>query len=348
VPYRALTVTKPHSRASTQFGELTDAPAELWGAKSGYATGNIDVNRIATWLGACLGQPILNAVRDEYAAATDGLRLVITAGDDLRVDMMKIPWEIVESFNSTLALPYGERLSVVRVLRSNETDPSTPAGEKLRIVVLWANPRQDIQDLENHLAELIKIGRDYENEISLLEPLEFRDPQQVVDALADQHPHVVYHIGHAEQRAGQKVHLLIGAVGKAKEFDVEEFRALLQTIGPPRVLLLNSCAAMVGYELNPYLGAALSCAEQIDGVITMQTVVPQRAATRFAKAFLRNLANGKGMAESVKKGRNAIASGEEFRLNEPLTFKKQTRTDRLPWISTGANSDYYSKKYGNT
>jgi len=322
IPYSALAVAKPDSRTATQAGKLTDAPAALWGPTSGYATGNLDIKGIASWLGACLGEPILNAIRDEYAASTsDRLRLVITATDELQVDMMKTPWEIIESFNSTLALPYGERLSVVRVLQSDESDPPTPAGDRLRIAVLWANPRQDIKDLNNHLAELTKIGSDYENEISLLEPVEFRDPAQVIAAVRGQYPQVVYHIGHAEQRAGQKVHLLIGAAGQPQEYDVEKFRALLQTIGPPRVLLLNSCAAMVGYELNPYLGAALSCAEQIDGVIAMQTVVPQRAAMQFAKAFLRSLANGNGMADSVKRGRIAIASGEEFRVNGPPTFK---------------------------
>lgn len=321
--FSALAVAKPDTRTATQVGKLTDAPAALWGPRSGYASGNVDVKGVASWLGDCLGEPILNAIREEYDTSTpDRLRLVITATDELQIDMMKTPWEIIESFNSTLALPYGERLSVVRVLQTDKSDPpDSTAGDRLRIAVLWANPRQDIIDLNNHLADLTKIGSDYENEISLLGPVEFRDPQQVIAALRGQHPQVVYHIGHAEQRAGRKVHLLIGAAGQPQEYDVEKFRGLLQMIGPPRVLLLNSCAAMLGYELNPYLGAALSCAEDIDGVIAMQTVVPQRAATQFAKAFLRHLANGNGLADSVKRGRIEIAKGEKLRVNGPLTFK---------------------------
>jgi hypothetical protein len=175
-------------------------------------------------------------------------------------------------------------------------------GETIKIAVTWANPHNDIPGLQQHLKNLQSIAASNPQELAIIGPLEFVSVESTKGVLAEEHPHVFYHIGHAFQRGEEKVKLLIGANSAPTECDVEQFRALLQVIGPPRLLLLNACAAAIGYSLNPYLGAALSCASEIDAVIAMQTMVPAAAAMQFANGLFRSLAKGKGLAESVKRG----------------------------------------------
>ena len=307
-----IAIAAPQELTKTKEGVLEKAPEGAWSMLSNYSSGDVDVRQIKEWLGRSLGGDILEAIGKLYPASPqddkERLRVVLMSEKDFRADMMSTPWEVLESFNTPRgSLPYSERLSVVRVLAPQAAQPEpVPASNRIEVAVLWANPYSDIKTLGQHLEKLKKFFEDRKLELSLAGPFEFKSPDYVQSMLNDVHPHVVYYIGHALQRANQKVFLPIGEAGSEVELDVEAFRLLLQKIGPPRLLLLNACAGTIGRDLNPYLGAALGCAQDIDAVISMQTEMPVEAAIVFADGFFRKLASGGGTAESVKWGRHSI------------------------------------------
>lgn len=275
---RAITIADPPNRRKTPSGTLTDPPEELWGSASGYASGDINVAELGDWLSGCLGQPILNVVRDLYpVTGSDDMRIMVSAAPDLQLDLMKTPWELIESCDSAQGLPLVEHCAVVRVLTDNRPPQPAPAGDRLRIAVLWANPRGDIPNLSDHLSEL--------------------------GEFLDNHPSIFAKIAVVEFTDSQKV---LGPKGSPSKLDVEAFTGLLQQLGPPRLLLLNACAAAVGYQLNPYLGAALRLVREIEAVVAMQTMVPVYAALPFAREFLRGVGEGCGLASSLKRGRRKI------------------------------------------
>jgi hypothetical protein len=321
---RTIAIVAPAAYVQTTPGKLTDPPKNLWGATSGYASGDINVKQLGDWLSNCIGQPILDVVRQLYPATNrDHMNVLVTAEDQLRSDLMRNPWELMESLDSSQGLPLAEHLTVTRILNSKISNPTTPVGERLKIALLWANPRKDIPGLQEHLAQLKQFVSEHSSDFSMVGPFEFTGLDEILKNVADERVHIVYHIGHAIQPPDQTVQLLVGTEDNPFTVDVDQFRALLQQIGPPRLLLLSACAAAVGYQLNPYLGAALRMVQQIEAVIAMQTMVPVRAAIQFAGEFFRGLAAGDGLGSSVKRGRIQI-----LRLERPV----RGRQSFIPYI----------------
>jgi hypothetical protein len=316
-------------------GKPTTAASTFRDPPSGYNSLYTAVDPLVRWVEMCLSPAIMALVDDMYPAEPgDRLRVIITASKRLQATMMAAPWEVLPLAHVSRALPYYERLNVVRVL-STRVPPAqpTPAGETLRVAVTWANPGRDIPGLAKHLDEVRNLARDHSRELEIIGPVEFTSVEAVLDQLANRHPHVCYHIGHAEQSAGEKVRLLIGAPAAPADCDVEKFRELLQQIGPPRLLLLSACDAAVGVSANAYMGAALSCASQIDAVIAMQSEVPVFAATALAITLFTSLANGAGLAEALKRGRVAIQRQER------LTAKDLSFTSFIPILVQRTRQD---------
>lgn len=308
----AIAVAAPPGLIKTKAGKLGAAPEGAWSVAGGYSSGDVDLARVSGWLTESLGEDILKAITKLYSDVRDDdkgrLRVVLTAEEEFRQQLMLTPWEALEWFDSRDGrLPHMEHLSVVRILHPEEAaEPSFAAPDKIDVAVIWANPFNDIDALPGHLAELEKFFREREHEFSFAEPVEFESPEHVISKLGDVRPQIVYYIGHALQRPGQKVYLPIGKAGSDTKYDVEAFRHLLHKIGPPRLLVFNACAGTVGRELNTHLGAALSCAERIGAVVSMQTEVAVEAAAAFTRGFFRSLAGGAGLAESVSKGRAEV------------------------------------------
>lgn len=330
----SIVIESPAEHSKTEAGLLGDPPEDVWSVKSNYSKGVVEVEPLSRWLRECVGERISEVIRQSYPSPPDFFRLMVTADEGVRPQWMKTPWEALEWPDRWML--FCERLGAVRVLDASQ-DGSEPlrTGYSLNVAVLWANPRGDITDLNEHLDKLTGIIKAYPTELSLIGPVEFSSVSDVRDALADKRPHIVYHIGHAAQKKGQEVKLLIGPLNKGRDCSVEEFRGLLNEVGPPRLLLLNSCAAAVGEQLNPYLGAALRFASEIEAVITMQTEVTVGAATRFAEGLFRALFSGKGTAEAVKRGRESIARGingdetqQRFAPFIPVLLQR-TRQDKL-------------------
>jgi tetratricopeptide (TPR) repeat protein len=311
---RRLSVEEPKT-PKTSPGTFHDPP-------SGYSLGDVDVESLVRWAEQCVSDSILALVADMYPSEQEcWLRVLVTASEKLLPTMMTAPWEVLELAHVNQVLPYYERLNVVRVV-SSRVPPAqpTPAGTALRVAVTWANPKNDIPGLAEHIDDLLNLARDHPRELEIIGPLEFTSVESVLDHFANAHPHICYHIGHANQSPGEKVSLLIGSSAAPAECDVDKFRELLQEIGPPRLLLLSACAAAVGFSPNAYLGAALSCASQIDAVIAMQAPVPVFAAITLASTLFTSLANEVGLAESLKRARSAIQRQERLVAGRGLSF----------------------------
>jgi len=306
-----ISVTEPVAEVKTPAGAWESPPTTLWGPQS--TQGRVDVEALAAWIETKVGAPILSVVNRLYPTEPeDYLRVIITCPEKLRATMMAIPWELFELAGITQRQPIFERFSLVRVLSTEASlPPPTIVGDTIRIAVTWANPDLDIPELDQHLENIKKLGSDFSRELTVLSPVEFASLESVREALIDQHPNAFYHIGHADPSQG-KAALRIGTRGARSECDADQFGSLLQVIGPPRLVLLNSCATTVGYSMNSYLGAALSLASQIQAVITMQTMVPASSAMHFATTLFRSLASGKGLADSLKRGRISIQRNERL------------------------------------
>jgi tetratricopeptide (TPR) repeat protein len=330
-----ISVEEP-SEPTTSPSRFYDPPDDY--PPTDYDQEDVNVDALVSWIASCISESIWDVIARMYPLESDDiLRVIITASDRLQAKMMVAPWEFLELAGIKQKPPYYERLSLIRVLSTREPPAEpTPVGETIRVAVTWANPRGDIPELKEHLEDVRAIARDHPRELNLIGPIEFTTVQSVLQSLAGKHPHVCYHIGHAVQPAGEKVKLLIGTTASPTECDVEQYRELLQQIGPPRVLLLSACAAAVGYSPNAYLGAALSCASQIDAAITMQAPVPASAAMRFATSLFTSLASGVGLAECLKRGRIAIQRHERVTPGLDPSFTntipvlvQRTRQDRI-------------------
>lgn len=224
---RRVNVEEP-TTPKTSPGTFRDPP-------SGYNSLDAEVEPLVRWAKQCISKSILTLMAEMYPAEQDDwLRVIVTASKNLQATMMAAPWEVLELAHINQAVPSYERVSVVRVLFT-EIPPAqpTPAGETLRVAVTWANPRKDIPGLDEHLDDVRNLARDHPRELDIIGPIEFTSVESVLDQLADRHPHVCYHIGHAEQSAGQKVRLVIGSSAAPADCDVEIFRELLHRIGPP-------------------------------------------------------------------------------------------------------------------
>ena len=336
-----IVVAAPKNLAKTKPGSLLEPPQAVWSAEAGYSSGDLDLVQLGKWLRESLGVEILNAIATLYpirAEVGDRLRVFLTAENDVLQQMMNTPWEVLESFGSASGLSYGERLSVLRVLSVLKPEEKMPepvsAGERIKIAILWANPFNDIDGLKEHREQIQKIIEDRQLELNLIDMVEFESVASVRTKLADKSPHVVYYIGHAVQNQDEQVAFAVGKAGSESYCSIAEFRRLLEEIGPPQLLLLNACSTTVGHTLNPYLGAALRCAQLVSAVITMQTDMPVAAAHGFASGFFRALAAGQGVAESLKWGRREIFEVQKSVQLPPFSpyipvLLQQTQQDQL-------------------
>jgi|GEM_PF-3825939 len=310
---KTLRFVEPSDLVRVRKGILTEPPDGLWSVESGYAQGESNPQLLSKWLKECCGKPLLSALRAAYPA--EGLlRVLMTAEADLEPELMMMPWEILELPGEDWGTT--ERLTVVRCFQS-EVDVQYPAGtaDQLKIAILWADPDRNIPERMKHLNWIKEFFDNRPIEFKVIGPEEFTDHETIREKLSLVHPDIVYHIGHAEPLPTGLVALRIGPQGRPFPERAVDFIRLLQEIGPPRLLFLNSCSTTLGWEMNPYLGIALACGRSIDAVLAMQTEVPTSAAMAFAREFFPRLASGIGLSAALKHSRNALQ-----RLSLPTSF----------------------------
>jgi hypothetical protein len=301
---RRVVIRKPDNLVGTRPGPFPDPPTEWTRGERLDA----DATALADWAQRAAGEAIVAAI-NRAALSEDTLSRVLLSSDDgLREASLAAPWEFLE--HSPIRFEAADRLAVVRLLEvdSPPAEPTTIAA-KLRVLVLWANPDGDIEEMPAHLEALRALAQAADEKIEV-KALEFTGVADVRKVCIGFHPHVVYYIGHGYQPADRRVRLRIGPRSRPDGLDIGQFANLIEEIGLARLIILNACDVYAGADLNPYLGAALQCVPRFESAIGMQTKVPIRAATRFAEELLDLLSDNIGLARAVKKARAAMVQSD--------------------------------------
>ncbi len=320
-----IEIHDPEELRKTPSGKMIPPPEE-W-RKGNRLIANIDV--VNNWVRAIVGNDILRSI-NRYALAADNLtRVLISCNKKRRDEVLPVPWELLE--NTPVALR-SARLVVVRLL-----DPDVPTGEvesvtKLRLLVLYADPTENIAQMKSHIEGLRNFASENEETLQM-KFLCFEDAFHVLNRCVGFDPHVVYFIGHGSQTGVDQVHLQIGAPGKADHINLSDFADLLQRIGSPRLVILNACEGFAGGSLDPYLGAALRLSPRFDYIVAMQMVEPIPSATRFAATFLAAVGGQEGLAIAMAKARSAMAitADPDFQMTPYIPVLMQRILQDLPY-----------------
>lgn len=301
---RRVVIRKPDNLVGTRPGPFPDPPT-VWTRGERL---DADATALADWAHQAAGEAIVAAI-NRAALSEDTLsRILLSSDDALSEASLAAPWEFLE--HSPIKFEAADRLSVVRLLEmdSPPADP-TPIASKLRVLVLWADPDGDIEEMPAHLGALRALAQAADEKIDA-RIQEFIAVADVRKACIGFHPHVVYYIGHGYQPADRRVRLRIGPRSHPDGIDIGQFANLIEEIGLARLIIVNACDTYAGTDLNPYLGAALQCVPRFESAIGMQTKVPIRAATRLAEELLDLLSENVGLARALKKARAAMVQSD--------------------------------------
>lgn len=327
---RRVLIFEPKELRRTRAGKFADPPA-AWSSPDRLMA-NVDV--LDAWAQSAVGAEISRAI-NQYALQGSGLlRVFISSDKALRVQTLAAPWELLEHTPSAFR---NAQLSVVRLFEAGARAPSVDAVRRIRLLVLYANPRSDIQELAEHIAGLKNFAKENDEKLEA-RFIYFKDAGQVLAECTGFDPHVIYFIGHGEQSGTLPVQLQIGAAALPGAVDLSRFADLVRQLGSPRVLILNACDTFTGATLDPYLGAALRLVPQFDFVVAMQMKEPVRAATDFAAKLLTKIASGVGLAQAMSDARSAMAARAEraFQVTPYIPVLAQRTREDVPF-SVDAN-----------
>jgi hypothetical protein len=300
---RRVLICEPEELRGTPGGEFKEPPSE-WRSPDRLGA-SVDV--LDVWARKAVGVDILRAI-NQYALQSPGLlRVLISSDEALRSDTLAAPWELLEHTPSAYR---SAQLSVVRLFEADAPASPSDSVTRIRLLILYANPRSDIEQLDTHIAALKNFAEE-NNEKLEAKFIYFRGAAQVRSECLGFDPHVTYFIGHGEQSGAAPVQLQIGSPELPSTIDLARFADLVRQLGSPRVLILNACDTFIGPTLDPYLGAALRLAPQFDFVVAMQMKEPIKAATDFAAMLLAKIASGAGFAQTMIAARTAMAAQAE-------------------------------------
>lgn len=304
---KRIALNEPPALQGTKPGKYVRPSANTWSPTQLTAPWTVAEPRIRLWVEACMGANLLHAIRGiSLPDPAVECRVLTTSDPACRRELFATPWEILESAHGPIAAPLTDRMYVLRVLDPAAQDAPLVVTERLRIVVTWASPKNDIPDLPAHLDQWRDLCANRSDVFQLCSVLELTDINTAINELGNCRPHLWYHIGHGVQNPGTRAQLLIGSNGHPGNCSVAQFQTLVHQVGPPRVLFLNACALLVGMQPEFLLGATDLCDSQIETLITMMTVVPVKVAYVFAEEFIRRLAAGDSLVSAVKQARFAI------------------------------------------
>jgi hypothetical protein len=294
----AIGLLEPEMLDPPSAGVLLDPPS-AWTSKPRLFG---DMNELSGWVRGSVGRRLADEIASVATAADEPSRLLLYSAPRILMEAHGVPWELLEKWGPEYAI---DALSVIRIFEreANERPPSA-IGERLRILVTWADPRDDIVGLQAHLSALEDFRKQNDFRVAMRQ-VELTG-EHVLDKLGFE-ADVVYHISHGAQRAaGQPVVLQAGPRGKPFDLPIATFATMLRHVGEPRLVVLNACESFTGSDWNIYMGAAPQLVPAVDAIVSMQTQVPVLAAIRFANQLFRSLADGRGLAASVRFARTAM------------------------------------------
>lgn len=214
-----------------------------------------------------------------------GLRIRVRIGDD-SPELSQIPWEYCrDDQNSFLAL--NKKTPLVRYLPSERPSEPPIMPRPVRILLAMASPQgktevdvvAEEQWIRAALKSLIDSGH------AVLEVLPHATRGMLRQRVTTFDPHILYFLGHGEQRENGGVLILEDAVVDADALDV-----LLQNRSV-RLVVLTACESSVDGEQDTSSGEAIMgiaprlVSVGIPAVVGMQFKVPYRTAVAFTREF---------------------------------------------------------------
>jgi hypothetical protein len=327
---RRVLIREPAELCDTHPGEF-EAPPSAWSSPNRLLA-SVDV--LDGWARKAAGAEVVRAINQYGLQGSGLLRVLISSDKALRIDTLAAPWELLEHTPTAFR---SAQLSVVRLFEAHAPASAADAVTRIRLLILYANPRDDIKQLDPHIAALQNFAAENDEKLEG-KFIYFEDAAQVLSECVGFSPHVIYFIGHGEQSGAAPVELQIGRPAHPGTIDLSRFADLVNQLGSPRVLILNACDTFTGSTLDPYLGAALRLAPEFDFVVAMQMKEPIRAATDFAAMLLTKIASGEGLAQAMSAARTAMAARAErmFEVTPYIPVLAQRTRQDVPY-SVDAN-----------
>lgn len=247
------------------------------------------------------------------------LRIELDIDEKTMPEVAALPWEFLRlPTDANLgAIWFGTAPDVILSRRRAQWHAAPPiqlkSGEKLRIALAVAAPA-DLETVafERVHTDLQSLAKAEPNRIELLPLVNPANPE-TIDAVLSKEPHIFHFIGHAQlQKAGDQ-HVgriaLVDHLGDADWVEEEYFSELLNE-HQPNLIFLQACEGAMATASQAFVGVASRIVQQnIPVVLAMQYEVSNSTASRFARKFYQQLAEGDPVDLAAQNGRRSIALG---------------------------------------
>jgi hypothetical protein len=264
------------------------------------------------------------------------LRVELDIDEKEMPEVASLPWEF-------MCLPEKANLGTIWVgtvphlVLSRQRSQWNPAqsiqleqNEKLRIALLVSAP-SDLGSVEyKKVQEVLETLASDQNSRVEMFPIVMSANPEAIDAILRKKPHIFHFIGHgrlkneSNQDVGQ-IALVDPDFGDAMWVDADYFSELFNQ-HHPGIVMLQACEGATLSSSQAFVGLASRVVQQnIPVVIAMQYEVSNASASRFARRFYQQLAEGDPVDIAAQYGRRAIAQG-------PTQYRKRDFATPVIWM----------------
>lgn len=233
-----------------------------------------------------------------------------------------VPWELAWSPFREEFLALDPQTPLVRYIDSIHPRRSMDVAPPLRVLLVAANPDQDLDLEEERRAVLDAVGDSSVLEIEVLaeptlESLKLR--------LEDGDFEVLHFMGHGGFDDSGGFLVFESAEGGQHAVTDRVLESVLRAEGTLRLVVLASCEGAQlsrAEDTEGLYGAAARLTRRGLAVVGMQFVISDRAAACFSSAFYRSLMRGELLEEAVTHGRRELFHEDEHSLEwaSPILF----------------------------
>lgn len=256
------------------------------------------------------------------------IRLNLTDFPELAV----LPWEYLcdPKFNHFYAQFI--ETPIVRYLEQSEPAGELPVAEKLRVLVVTANPGGTAHlDVEKELKNLREAVRPLEEQnLITLDVLPNATTEALIDklegALQGDPYHIFHFIGHGifDPQSNQGAVLFHEGQRGSRPVSGEYLGNLLSDNNTLRLAVLNTCQGGSISETNSYAGIAQSLLiyARIPAVVAMQYEITDEAAINFSQKFYGALAKYLPIEVALTQARKAILDRNKIEWATPVLYMR--------------------------
>ena len=247
-----------------------------------------------------------------------GLRLKLRLDSEALTDgdLEGLPWELMYREDAGRFLGLDRYSSIVRYLDVPRPSKPIPLPEKLRVLVVMAEPEAPglaALNLEAECDRLQRLSEQYESWQVEVERRASVSPLR--RRLAEDGPfHVVHFMGHGgfDPATGEGLLYFEGPNRSAQPITGQALAAKLLDFDDLGLVFLNACETATsagGQGKDPFAGVAAALVRGgLPAVIAMQRPISDHAAIAFSDAFYTSLSGGACADEALVEGRQAIHS----------------------------------------